>query len=163
MILNESSFLSNINDKNKSNNLIKYFGLYNRKKQAKIKQRNSFSFIRILDLNKTIIKDNNDIKYKTIQNKKELINKNFAKKNNKMILRKKNVNHKYEYKFNKTFEEVNNKNIFEKINSDDDDNIKTPKKEEDNIKINPKILIEKLQKEINTFNKGFIYQNKKIQ
>jgi hypothetical protein len=163
VILNESSFLSNINDKNISNNLIKYFGLYNRKKKAKIKQRNSFSFIRILDLNKKIIKDNNDIKYQTIQNKKELINKNFVKKNNKKILRKKNANHKYKYTFNKTFEEVNNKKIYEIFNSDNDDNIKTPKKEEDNIKINPKILIERLQKELNSFNKGFIYQNKKIQ
>ena len=60
---------------------------------------------------------------------------------------------------NKSIENSTNKDNYVN-NLDDSDIIKTPKKEEDNIEINPQKLIEKLKIELNYFNNGFNFKNK---
>ena len=159
IINTNESYVSYMNKK-KINELIEYFNLFdNNKKHNILKQRNSFSFILNLDIKKI----NNNIRYQTIQNKKELMNKNRVKVNDKNILKEKKGNNyfiKKDQKSNKYIEEIIYKYTSEN-NISDDDIIKTPKKEEDNIKINPKILMDRLKIELNSFNKGFIFENKK--
>ena len=59
---------------------------------------------------------------------------------------------------NNSFEQTINKDISES-NLNDQENIKMPKKIEDNLKINPQTLINRLKKELYAFNKNYEDKN----
>ena len=150
--------------------ITKYFSLYNYKNKNKNgrKERNTFSFNQNKISNKKI-NNNNIINYQTIQNQNDLKNKiyikkvdkhNIKKKNNKIdLIKYENKSNIISFNENKSIENSTNKDNYVN-NLDDSDIIKTPKKEEDNIEINPQKLIEKLKIELNYFNNGFNFKNK---
>ena len=108
--------------------------------------------------------------YQTIQNKRELFIKNKTKNNIRIILNKNNINdniinniikvddNENIYINNNSFEQTINKDISEN-NLNNQENIKMPKKIEDNLKINPQTLINRLKKELYAFNKNYEDKN----
>ena len=152
------------NNEIKNKNIINYFKSFSIKSIEKIK-RNSFPQ-RLENKNGL----NNYKKYHTIQNKKELFIKNKTKNNIRIILNKSNINDNI---FNNNIKADNNENkcinnnsFEENINKDisnnnlyKQDNIKTPKKKEDNFILNPKTLINRLKKELYNFNNTYEDEN----
>ena len=161
------------NNKIKIKNIIKYFDLYKNKAHNQIKRRNTFSYSPNTARDK-ITNDINNIQYQTIENKIKISKNIFIKKLNIKGLKENNENNNsyinYDYKYSKTLSFCDNKSNDETINKDislnsneDNEIFKTPKKIEDNNKINPQILIERLKMELISFNKGYSFQaNAKI-
>ena len=145
----------------KIKNIINYFVLYKNIVKKDNRKRNSFPFFG----NSFIKKDNNKInKYRTIENiKNNNINQkmNKLKKKNKKKFIEANNSYHYQTKFDNNInkfleynklEETTNKDISKNKLCTDELN-KTPKKIEDNIQINPQILLDNLRKELFSINK----------
>ena len=125
-------------------------------------KRNSFSNYSLENKSES----NHYYKYHTIQNKKELFIKNKFKNNSKNIIKKINIinnlsNNNIKIKLKENI--YLNNNCFVNINRDISENnsyaqeniIKTPKKIEDNFKLNPKVLANRLKKELYDFNNNY--------
>ena len=166
--LNETKISKKIdNNQIRIKTMINYFGFYKINNKIKRIKRNSFPYEFVY--NKYL---NNNYKYETIQNEKDILIKNISKKNKikKNIITSRNESPlKFEYKCNtnknikienNSLEELINKEISEN-NSNDEENNKTPKKLEDNFQINPHLLFTRLKNELNVINKKFEYRNQK--
>ena len=152
--------INNNNNSIKMQNLKNYFKS-NIKQNEKNKSRNSFCFIEN-DNSYFNNKIQDNIKNQTIQIKKKLNNNKNMKKNNlkSLILPKNRIDDNEKIILNNDNNSIDEKPIQKNSENilDNNEIIKTPKKTEDNFQINPQILFNRLQKEINDINKKYNFK-----